>query len=145
MTVIPKAPDPILPPVARFNDIVGPLLKNCRIPTDPHRDGSLQRSLSWFIDMAYQTAKRHLEEYEVPYEQRREREAESVLYIDNLRYLRRRFNDFRRKIGCPSILGEDAKKISQKLAETGGTPVYCSHEQDSLSDTWCAVPQGDLS
>jgi len=99
-----KAPDALLPLVIKFNDIVGTLLKNCRIPSDKHSDYGLQRSLSWVIDTAYIAAKGHLEPYNVPYAERPERELESQLYIDNLRYLRRRFNAFRRTIGCPSIV-----------------------------------------
>ena len=113
-----KAPEPLLPPVDKFNHIVGAIFNNCRMPSDKHCDCDLQRGLSWVVDTAYNAAKNRLEAYNVPYEERHERVVESQLYIDNLRYLRRRFNNFRRKLGCSSILREDARLSRNNSQET---------------------------
>lgn len=91
----------ILPPVSKFNDILGNLFNNLRrLPSCEHSDKAMQKSLTWVIEAAYNQARGLLEvKYKPEFPINPETRGQYQQYVDNTTYLRDRFNHFRQLVG----------------------------------------------
>ena len=89
-----------LPPVAKFNDTVGPLFAEFRrrFPLDEHSEHGLARSLGIFLNFVYRESVEQLEKLRPKPELSREQwlaaspetKREHMLWQSNLRYLGQR-------------------------------------------------------
>ncbi len=96
----PKLPsEEFLPPVWRYNDVVGPLFAEFRgrFPLFAHTENSLQHSLGIFLSYAYRTALEQMEKLRPEPLTREEwlaappaRKEENLRWQRNLKYLRQR-------------------------------------------------------